>query len=133
MKIPEKIRIGGVDYKITETENLNNGERMLYGEIDFEQSTIKLAPQNQDHQHKSITLWHEILHGIIKNAGLDIKNEEQIVDALSKGVYMVLQDNGAALFDIVTEAEYQTLVETNRRLVVENARLKELDIKRDGN
>jgi len=46
-------------------------------------------------------LWHEILHGIREHAGLEIENEEEIVEMFSKGIYQVLQDNGNLLFDLV--------------------------------
>lgn len=100
MKIPTTIRIAGVDYAIKETHNLNSGSKMCYGRIDFEQSIIEIAPQNQAHQHKCIVLWHEILHGIIKHFGLEIDKEEELVTALSKGVYQVLQDNAGRLYDM---------------------------------
>jgi len=102
MKIPESVRIGGVDYKIIEVPFLNNGKELCYGHIDFEKALIEFTttiPVN--HQHKCITMWHEILHGISRHADIEIENEEAVIVALSKGIYQVLQDNGRALFDMV--------------------------------
>lgn len=56
MKIPDTIRIGGVDYAIHETSGLNDSKNMCYGKIDYEKSTIELNPDNQDHQKKCLTL-----------------------------------------------------------------------------
>jgi hypothetical protein len=35
--------------------------------------------------------------------GMTIENEEAVVDMFAKGIYQVLQDNGARLFDIKTD------------------------------
>lgn len=101
MKIPESVRIAGVEYAVREVENLNDGTRMAYGHIDYESSEIVLSSTtNMDHQKKCITLLHEIFHGIIQNSGIDVKNEEAVVDVFARGVYQVLQDNGKRLFDL---------------------------------
>lgn len=102
MKIPESIRIGGVDYSIVDKAGLNTGTNVAYGHIDYQKSIIELNPDIQDHQKKCLTLWHEIIHGVVEHANIDLveSNEEAIVDTIAKGVYQVLQDNGKNLFDI---------------------------------
>ena len=101
MKIPTSVRIGGVDYEIQKHEVVRIGNDLCYGSIDFTESVIKISDgDSRGHQHQCITLWHEILHGIINHACLRVENEEEIVEALSKGIYQVLQDNGRQLFDL---------------------------------
>lgn len=101
MKIPESIRIAGVEYKIIFVPNLNNGTNLAYGYIDYENTTISLSDTHgTEHQKRCKALWHEILHGIRENNGMEIENEEAIVEMFAKGIYQVLQDNGARLFDI---------------------------------
>ena len=101
MKIPKYIRISGIDYEIQESEHLHSEERILYGQADYAKSVIRLNEGNQNHQYKSVTLWHEILHSIAHHANLDLgKNTEKIVDVLAFGIYQVLQDNAKKLFDI---------------------------------
>ena len=101
MKIPESIRIAGVEYAVKYVPHLNNGTNLAYGHIDFENSVIQLsATIGTEHQKMCKTLWHEILHGIVENNGMEIENEEAIVDMFAKGIYQVLQDNGARLFDL---------------------------------
>ena len=103
MKIPESIRIGGVEYEVQYAENLRIGTELVYGYIDYDNSTITLSTTDgAGHQHQCITLWHEILHGIREHSGMNIDNEEAIVEMFSKGIYQVLQDNGCRLFDITT-------------------------------
>jgi hypothetical protein len=101
MKIPESIRIAGVEYKVIITPNLMNGATAAYGHIDYENSVIELSGTfGTEHQKRCQILWHEILHGIVENNGMEIKNEEAVVDMFAKGIYQVLQDNGKRFFDI---------------------------------
>ena len=104
MKIPESIRIGGVEYKITFEKNCRFDNKIAYGVIDYDNAVITLSENDGvDHQHRCITLWHEILHGIREHANFAIEDEENVVEILSRGIYQVLQDNGRRLFDIVDD------------------------------
>lgn len=104
MKIPNSIRIAGVEYAVRYVAELNNGVNLAYGHIDFENSVIRLSSTiGTEHQKRCQTLLHEILHGIRENNGMEIENEEAVVDMFAKGIYQVLQDNGARLFDLRTD------------------------------
>lgn len=103
MKIPDSIRIGGVEYKICFEDNLRNGAKLLYGQVSFEDAEIKISNSDgSSHQFRCITLIHEVLHAIANHANLDVEkaDKEQIVDTFAKGLYAVLQDNGGRLFDL---------------------------------
>lgn len=101
MKIPESVRIGGVEYEVIDNvSGLNDGQNVLAGEINYNDSVIRLNEVVAGHQMKCITLWHEILHGIRNHAGIEIKDEETVVELFAKGIYQVLQDNGARFFDL---------------------------------
>lgn len=101
MKIPESVRIAGVEYRVIIVPHLMNGATAAYGHIDYENSVIELSDTfGTEHQKRCQVLWHEILHGIRENNGMEIENEEAVVDMFAKGIYQVLQDNGARLFDI---------------------------------
>lgn len=105
MKIPNSVRIGGVEYSVGYVDNLRHGNQLAYGHINWDNSEILLSgTDGTSHQKRCITLWHEIIHGIVHHANLDIDNagEEAIVDTIAKGVYQVLQDNGGRLFDLQT-------------------------------
>ena len=102
MKIPNSVRIGGVEYDVMFTDNLRNGIDLCYGKISFDDGMIELSDTDGlGHEHRCITLWHEILHGIREHACFHMDNEEEIVEMFSKGIYQVLQDNGRRFFDIV--------------------------------
>lgn len=104
MKIPESIRIGGIEYGIENgVHDLNDGQHLLYGEINYRESKIRISDVCKSHEMRCITLLHEILHGIREHNGMEIENEERIVEMYSKGLYQVLQDNGGRLFDLEGE------------------------------
>lgn len=101
MKIPESVRIHGVEYKVTFVPNLMCGANVAYGHIDYENSVIELSDTfGVEHQKRCQILWHEILHGIREANGMEIENEEEIVNMFAKGIYQVIQDNGTRFFDI---------------------------------
>lgn len=105
MKIPDKICISGVEYAVELGPNLRDASRLLCGRIDYDACKIHLSTTDcQNHQYKCIVLWHEILHGIIEDRGLELDDdlEEKVCEALSRGIYQVLQDNGGRLFDLAT-------------------------------
>lgn len=101
MKIPESVRIGGVEYAVKHTENLRHGNMLAYGCISYDSCEIELSSTDgTGHEKQCIVLWHEILHGIRQHAGLEIQDEEAVVEMFAKGIYQVLQDNGRRLFDL---------------------------------
>ena len=66
MKIPESIRISGVEYQILDDQpSLNDGQYMFLGNINFDENIIRISDCAKGHQRKCITLLHEVLHGII--------------------------------------------------------------------
>jgi hypothetical protein len=106
MKIPKSVRIAGVEYSVDIVPNLMHGATAAYGHIDYENSIISLSDTfGTEHQKRCQVLWHEILHGIRENNGMEIENEETVVDMFAKGIYQVLQDNGGRFFDISNDKE----------------------------
>ena len=103
MKIPNKIRINGIDYAIESPKHLDNGKWLLAGQVSYHESKIRIKATHE-HQYRCVSLWHEILHAIVFSTGLELgKNEEKIIETFAYGVYQVLQDNGKSLFDIKEE------------------------------
>ena len=102
MKIPESIRISGVEYSVVLTPHLMHDNVAAYGHIDYDRSLIELSDTfGTEHQKRCQILWHEILHGIREANGMEIENEEEVVEMFARGIYQVLQDNGARFFDIL--------------------------------
>ena len=100
MKIPEKVRIGGVEFDVRTESGLNDGQRLLAGQIRHMDCQIAIAEESS-HEYKCLTLWHEIMHGIEDQAQLELgEQRERVIEAFARGVYQVLQDNGGRLFDL---------------------------------
>ena len=100
MKIPNSIRIGGVEHKIIFESRMNDGRNLLAGQIRHMDCTIAIA-EECSHEYACLTLWHEIMHGIEEQMQLDLgEARERIIEAFARGVYQVLQDNGERLYKI---------------------------------
>ena len=98
MKIPKTLKIGGFIWTVEESEKIAN-EGNVFGSTHSRKQRIFLEP-NESRQKKEHTLIHEIMHALWWQAGLNSrykkdenKFEEEIVDALSNGLYQVLKDN----------------------------------------
>lgn len=82
----KSIRIGPIDYKVHETCDINDD-----GLFDMADQVI-LIQKRLKPQLKRQTLWHEILHGIMYQAGIKEHNE-RMVDAVAYGIVAALRDN----------------------------------------
>ena len=94
MQIPDKVRIGGVDFSVTSIPRLlSDDDTLLCGQIDHRKSVIQInSDTGPDMQ--CISMLHEILHGIAEHAQLKLgEQEETIVDVFARGIYQVVQDN----------------------------------------
>lgn len=88
MTIPT-IRIGGVDYDVIEDPVLTDVR--LCGQIRWLRCQIAIAPSVHP-QAKLQILLHEIVHGLLHNAGID-EQPENTVEAIAHGMMQVLRDN----------------------------------------
>ena len=91
-KVPNKIKIGAVDYTVHE---LKVDDRTQYGVCLYDHQRIYLS-QNMKHQQASDTILHEVIHAIWSESGLDHipdLNEETIVRTLATWLRIVLRDN----------------------------------------
>ena len=111
MKIPDKIRLNGIDYDVQFLHDLNDGERICDGLVDYNHSLISINPSTVGYQQQCIVFLHEVCHAILQlhdcaNAGENArvpKDEEELLEVFARGFYQFLQDNGAALFDMEKE------------------------------
>lgn len=94
MNIPDKLRIGSIDYDVELTkENLVVRSQESYGYIDYNYHVIKINESLQDKQGQEQTFLHELIHGIIRERSLNIENEEVIVEEIAIGLHQVIRDN----------------------------------------
>lgn len=91
---------------------------VIGGEIDDATCEIHLC-EGMAHQRRVVVLMHEVIHGILSNAGLD-DHDEQMVEALAVGLVDVLQRNPELAHTImdmhtVTYAYHREMIEDRLR------------------
>ena len=94
MSLPDKVKIGGIDYDISligpDNKQLEDGE--CWGIIDHENCEILISKELKKDKQKEI-LVHEILHGIVDFVELEEEISDDYISRLSKIFYQVLKDN----------------------------------------
>lgn len=96
MNFSGKIQIGCVDYTVKEIDDLHkvneDGQKVwLHGHILHADAEIRVA-SDQSEDVKTVTVWHEVMHGILQNAGQS-NQPEGFIEALSFGLVQVIRDN----------------------------------------
>ncbi len=92
----DKLKIGAVTYKVRELDDLHrvNGEgqkQWLHGHYLTADAELRVA-NDQAHDVKVVTVWHEALHGILTHAGQS-DQPEPLMEALSYGIVELLRNN----------------------------------------
>lgn len=112
MKIPDKLRIQGIEYTVFRPEVLIDGGRTCFGTYTYGTASIGLAQTlgngvEVEHQQACVTMIHEVLHAFTKHSYISLDDDEQKednkIDILAHCMYQFLQDNGRRLFDIVED------------------------------
>jgi len=91
MLIPKTVRICGLNYKVTMSENLYLDQGIVGS---HNQNTLEILLQNHTMDKQKIvqTFFHEIMHAIDSHY-LDNKLTEEQVCQIGNGIYQVLADN----------------------------------------
>jgi hypothetical protein len=89
---PQSMRIGAVDYTVHVVADLKDGSQKLSGWIQHERTRIWLE-RDQSAQVMRQTLWHEVLHALLVQAGHDGTLSDPVIEALAYGIVGVLRDN----------------------------------------
>jgi hypothetical protein len=85
----DKVKIGAVHYQVIRDTALH--DTGYNGQIRYNRCQIVVA--GEMHPTAAIqTLWHEIIHGILTQAGIT-KQQESIVDAMAWGILQVIREN----------------------------------------
>jgi hypothetical protein len=89
----KEIRIGPIVFKVVLVWRLTaeDNTKKIDGHIVYSSSEIKIEAGLEE-QRKRQVIWHEIIHGILTQAGI-YDQDEKAVDVLAHGVMDVLHDN----------------------------------------
>lgn len=96
MKLPEKVKVGGTEYRIELAEPRDEDN---VGEARFREALILVHPDLAEDVLRT-TFWHELLHAMYYDAGLDTidqPTEEQVVDLLAQRLVALVDDNPGLL------------------------------------
>ena len=91
MKIPKKLKIGNLIYKISE---LDDSDDTHFGKSTEREQWIRLSTQFSSEEKRVETLFHEIIHQILDRCSyVDESKDEKLIDCLANGLYQVLKEN----------------------------------------
>lgn len=98
----DRVKIGDIDFAIVlgvkageerPQANTSNPNDVVLGEISYPTARIYID-ETQDRQVMRCTLWHEIVHGILLQAGqFEAGENEALVTALGYGIAQVVRNN----------------------------------------
>lgn len=91
-QLPTQLTIGAIDYKVEAVHNLHSDNGDLYGEVSYAACTISIDDKHTNDQRTPFIVWHEVIHAILEQAGLD-DTDEKIAHVLGYGVVKALKDN----------------------------------------
>ena len=91
MALPAQVKIGLITYDITYDPRC--AADSLLGRIALLEGKIEIRPDMSPTVER-ITLWHEIMHGILFQVGIK-EHEERVLDALAHGILQLIEDNPA--------------------------------------
>ena len=95
-KLPDTIKVGPRTYKIILCRDAEIGITNMAGECNPQASTIRIL-RNMAPTSQWETLFHEVLHGICYDRGINLP--EECVTSLSNGFFQVLLDNNMIKID----------------------------------
>ena len=87
------IKIGGLSFRVEFVQRLlsDDGNTKLNGHIRYGPCLIQVEIENNE-QVQKITVLHEIMHGILTQAGIE-EDHEKLVEILAYGLFGVLINN----------------------------------------
>lgn len=92
------IKIGAIPFSVSLTDGFaeDDANNVCCGQVEHDAAKISIRRIMPVEQRRA-TLWHEILHAMFNQMGLNgTKQEERIVTALGYGIAALLDDNSLA-------------------------------------
>lgn len=89
MKVPDKVRVGGLDFDVKMPKEIDGGENI--GKADVAKRKIEIEKGLSDSTTLSV-LWHECIHLALIQSGRP-DHEEPLVEVMEYAIYQILRDN----------------------------------------
>lgn len=97
MRVPEKLKVGAMEYVVREVDRLEESTGSLSGKIDYLKQEIEIM-RHASVDSKIQTFLHEMIHAIFHHTAADrdtCEPNERDVDSLATALMMVVKDNPA--------------------------------------
>ena len=99
-KLPKEIKMFSKSYSIiyhaeASPEDKDEGD-ILFGRINFASDIINIYNTDNSSKDEILhTLWHEILHALCINMGIDFRKDtnERVIDSLALGIFHITSSN----------------------------------------
>jgi Zn-dependent peptidase ImmA (M78 family) len=85
------IKIGPIDFQLDLIDQIDPDAELCISQINVDAEQI-LLNSALGPQMRMVVVWHEVIHGILHQAGFT-EHEEDKIEALSYGIVSALQDN----------------------------------------
>ncbi len=92
--LPKTVQIGALRYGVREVEDLRSREDdgvKLNGDIVYDSAEMRIEQAMAD-DVKLATIWHEVVHGLLDQAGYAVHPEQMII-ALGYGLLRLVREN----------------------------------------
>lgn len=95
MKIPEKVKVGGIIYDVSMVDHpLCVDRKEVAGKIDFNDALIQVRSDVQEKQQQERTFLHELFHAMVRECGLDFEDKDELfTEGLARVLHGVIVDN----------------------------------------
>lgn len=120
----EKIKIGGMEYQVKEVKFGESNGDVTLGECHFETADI-LINENLSDNRKEQTLFHEMVHAMLFEAGSVEYDNEDLVNQLGLIMYQVFKDN--EFNQVEPQIEVNSVV-TDYQLIVDALKRRDDDL-----
>ena len=105
----DKIKVGGLIYDVLPVEWEKNADGDLqFGMFNAHRTNILINELISEQAQKQ-TLIHEMMHAIFFEAGIEVENEEDLVNRIGAVLYQVLQDNDFSFLNNYPEKQQATV------------------------
>lgn len=97
-----KVKVAGVTYDVVMKEDVrSDADDQCYGLCNFKDLSIELLNDLPEERHNQ-TLIHEIMHAVFEESGIQMEDDEDLVNRLALVWFQVLKDND---FSFLNEQE----------------------------
>jgi len=102
MKLPKRVKIGSIPWRVAERNKLWSNEQEVLGQTDADNKTIEILAEGVIPQEKARVFIHELLHALWYEYDIgEPVDEEKAVTQLATGLAAVMADNPTMFLNLI--------------------------------